>query len=311
MASTTKIMTALVAIRQYDLEKVVVIEPKWSGIEGSSMYLRVGESLRVIDLLFGLLLASGNDAAEALAGIHRSGAEGFVHDMNMLAEELGLESTHFENPSGLDGNEHYSTALDMARLTAAAMKDPIFSKIVSTSSIRIGDRYFENHNRLLKEIDACGVKTGYTKSCGRCLVSAKEQNGRMLICVTLSAPDDWVDHKALYTYGFSQFSDVTLHGAGDCGSVELVNSERKVSRLYTAESYYGWYRLQDLEKVSVKIFGPRFWYGTVTVGEVYGRLCVLYDKEIVFETPVYFADTSGERLPEKSRWRQLMDFIFG
>lgn len=309
MASTTKIMTALVALEQYDLHQTVTIEKAWTGIEGSSMYLKTGENLTVSDLIYGLLLASGNDAAAALAGLDPGGEAAFVEKMNQKAVLLGLENTHFENPSGLDGKGHHTTALELARLAAFALQNEMFAEIAGTQQIQVGGRWLNNHNRLLKELDACGVKTGYTKACGRCLVSAKEQNGRLLICVTLNDPDDWNDHKALFDYGFSQYRCVDVLGAGDCGSVPLVSSDRKVSRLYTVDSFSFWLTEKEREALRIQLCGPRFWYGAVTAGQTYGTVRVLLEDRLLFETPVYFADTAKAVQPEETwldRWIQYL-----
>ncbi len=309
MASTTKIMTALVALEQYDPGNVVTVKREWTGIEGSSMYLKPGERLSVSDLLYGLLLSSGNDAAVALGGMHPAGAVGFVDLMNGKAEELGLLHTHFDNPSGLDGETHHTTALELAILTAHAMQNELFAQIVSTKSIQVAGRWLSNHNRLLSEIDACGVKTGFTKSCGRCLVSAKEQNGRMLICVTLRAPDDWNDHKKLYDYGFSQYDWVDIVDAGECGLVPMVSADRKAIKLYISEPYRLWMTKQEENQLSVSLSGPRFCYGATKAGQQYGMLRVTVQNTRLFETPVYFAETAQEVRAE-SIWAKLINFIF-
>lgn len=310
MASTTKIMTALVSLEQYDLRQSVTVEKAWTGIEGSSMYLKTGEKLTVSDLLYGLLLASGNDAAAALAGLDPGGEEAFVEKMNQKVLDLGLENTHFENPSGLDGETHHTTALELAKLAACALENETFAEMVATQQIQVAGRWLTNHNRLLKEMDACGVKTGYTKSCGRCLVSAKEQNGRMLICVTLSDPDDWQDHKTLYAYGFSQYSSMEILGAGDCGSVPLVSSGKKASRLYTAESCSLWMTAEEVKNLRIELRGPRFWYGAVTAGQHYGTIKISLEGTVLFETAVYFADTSPAAEPELTLWEKLTYFLF-
>lgn len=310
MASTTKIMTALVALEQYDLQETVTVRKEWCGIEGSSIYLRAGEQLTVSDLLYGLLLESGNDAAAALAGLDSDGEQGFVQKMNEKAEALGLQHTHFENPSGLDGETHYTTALELAQIAAFAMKDPIFARIASTEQITVSGRTWTNHNRLLREIGACGVKTGFTKSCGRCLVSAKEQNGRMLLCVTLNAPNDWADHKVLYEYGFSRLQPYDLLGAGDCGSVPLISNERKVSRLYTNESFSVWLTEEQRQRMTISVCGPRFWYGATQAGQRYGTLQIRLDGQVLFETPVYFSENTREITPEPSRFSRWIDFLF-
>ncbi|MGM9662534.1 MAG: D-alanyl-D-alanine carboxypeptidase family protein [Oscillospiraceae bacterium] len=203
IASTTKIMTALAALRHYDLGETVQVKREQTLIEGSSMYLREGEELTVETLLYGLLLASGNDAAEALAQ-HCGSRERFVGWMNDLAAEIGMTNSSFANPSGLDEEGHYSTAYDMALLAAYALQDPTFARIVSTRSITVGDRTLTNHNKLLYQVEGCiGLKTGYTKAAGRTLVSCAERGGVRLIAVTLQDGNDWADHAALYEYGFA------------------------------------------------------------------------------------------------------------
>ena len=310
MASTTKIMTALVALDTYDLSQTVEIKREWCGIEGSSMYLKPGEALTISDLLYGLLLVSGNDAAEALAGLDAQGTSGFVGKMNAKAQALNLMQTHFDNPSGLDGETHYTTALELAKITASALENPVLCDIVSTQSAQVAGRWLKNHNRLLAEIDACGVKTGYTKSCGRCLVSAKQQNGRMLICVTLNAPNDWEDHKKLYEYGFSQYEWSDLLGAGDCGSIPLISSEKKCSRIYCNESFGTYLTKKELSQIQTCLIGPRFVYGSVSAGELYGSLQVCLNQHVLFETPVYFGSDSDETQPERNWLERCMDFMF-
>ena len=208
IASTTKIMTGLLITEDCDPDAVVTVPQEAVGIEGSSLYLKAGEQLTVRALLYGLLLHSGNDAAVALALAHSGSVGAFVEAMNGRARELGLRDTHFTNPNGLDAPEHYSTALDLARLTRAALQVPAFAEVVATRQITIEGRSFTNHNRLLWSLDgAIGVKTGYTRAAGRTLVSAVERNGRRLIAVTLCAPDDWQDHACLYDEAFAAFSE--------------------------------------------------------------------------------------------------------
>lgn len=308
MASTTKIMSALIALEQYDLNAVVTIRPEWCGIEGSSMYLKPGEQLRIEDLLYGLLLESGNDAATALAGLDSDGS--FVEKMNAKAAELGLKDTHFDNPSGLDGETHYTTAYELAKLTAYAMEQPAFARIVATQKAEIAGRTMVNHNRLLQELGASGVKTGYTMSCGRCLVSAKEENGRLLICVTLNDRDDWQDHKALYEYAFSIIQSTELIGAGDCGSVPLISSEKQTSRLYCNESFSCFLTAQQQARVTIRLCGARFCYGAVAAGQQYGELQVVLDERVLFETPVYFAENSKEIEIKATFFSRIFDFIF-
>lgn len=201
IASTTKIMTALVVLEHAAPDDVITVTPNHMA-EGSSMYLRAGETVRVEELLYGLLLCSGNDAALALTEC-AGGLTPFVALMNEKAAALGMAHTSFANPNGLDADGHYSTARDMAVLAAAAVENPTFRRICSSRSVTIGQRTMENHNRLLRQVEGCvGLKTGYTQAAGRTLVSCTEQDGCRLVAVTLQDGNDWADHAALYDYGF-------------------------------------------------------------------------------------------------------------
>lgn len=201
IASTTKIMTALVVLEHAAPDDVITVTPDHMA-EGSSMYLRAGETVRVEELLYGLLLCSGNDAALALTEC-AGGLTPFVALMNEKAAALGMAHTSFANPNGLDADGHYSTARDMAVLAAAAVENPAFRRICSSRSVTIGQRTMENHNRLLRQVEGCvGLKTGYTRAAGRTLVSCAERDGCRLVAVTLQDGNDWADHAALYDYGF-------------------------------------------------------------------------------------------------------------
>lgn len=201
IASTTKIMTALVVLEHAAPDDVITVTPNHMA-EGSSMYLRAGETVRVEELLYGLLLCSGNDAALALTEC-AGGLTPFVALMNEKAAALGMAHTSFANPNGLDADGHYSTARDMAVLAAAAVENPTFRRICSSRSVTIGQRTMENHNRLLRQVEGCiGLKTGYTRAAGRTLVSCTERDGCRLVAVTLQDGNDWADHAALYDYGF-------------------------------------------------------------------------------------------------------------
>lgn len=201
IASTTKIMTALVVLEHAAPDDVITVTPDHMA-EGSSMYLRAGETVRVEELLYGLLLCSGNDAALALTEC-AGGLTPFVALMNEKAAALGMARTSFANPNGLDADGHYSTARDMAVLAAAAVENPTFRRICSSRSVTIGQRTMENHNRLLRQVEGCvGLKTGYTQAAGRTLVSCTERDGCRLVAVTLRDGNDWADHAALYDYGF-------------------------------------------------------------------------------------------------------------
>lgn len=217
IASTTKIMTGWLACEFCDLDADFTVPEEAVGIEGSSIYLQAGESVSVRTLLYGTLLQSGNDAAAALAIAVCGSVEEFVAKMNARAQSLGLHNTHFDNPHGLDSDGNYSTARDLARLCCAALQNPRFAEAVATKTISFGERCFVNHNKLLWRLEGvCGVKTGYTRAAGRILVSAVRRGGRLLVAVTLSAPDDWNDHAKLYDAAFSQYTEIALATKGAC-----------------------------------------------------------------------------------------------
>ncbi|MEG0036057.1 MAG: D-alanyl-D-alanine carboxypeptidase family protein, partial [Oscillospiraceae bacterium] len=227
IASTTKIMTALVVIENCSPDEKIKILPEYAAVEGSSMYLKAGETYTVRDLLYGMLLASGNDAAATLA-YHCGGTiEGFAKMMNAKVEELGLHGTSFKNPHGLDAEGHYSTAADLAAITRSAMENELFAKIVSTKTYTVGEQSYMNHNKLLWNYEgAIGVKTGYTIAAGRSLVSCAERNGMRLICVTLSDPNDWCDHKALYDWGFSTYEYRQTLPSGIICEIPVISGEK-------------------------------------------------------------------------------------
>lgn len=215
-ASTTKIMTALIAAEQMPLSTTVTIPSEAVGIEGSSVYLTEGETLTLEELLYCTLLESANDAATAVAIAVSGSVEEFAVLMNQKCEDLGLTDTHFTNPHGLDHDEHYTTARELGIIAAAALQHDALKKIFSTYKMKVpapdgGVRVLINHNRLLRSVDGCiGVKTGYTKSNGRCLVSAAERDGLRLIAVTLDDGNDWHDHTVMLETGFEAYERVEL-----------------------------------------------------------------------------------------------------
>lgn len=266
MASTTKIMTALVVLETLPTDMPVTVPAEACGVEGSSIYLKAGEVMTVSDLLYGLLLASGNDAASALAIAAGGSVESFVSMMNERAASLGLKDTHFTNPSGLPDDDHYTTAYELALITCTALRNATFSQIVSTESIRIsGGRLVTNHNKLLWMYEhAVGVKTGFTKKAGRCLVSAAKKDDVTLVCVTLNAPDDWNDHIAALDYGFSKVQHRCIARRGDI-SVSLDTPDGKtVTAVNTADVYA--ITLAD-QKLTQKVFAPRFIYAPKALGQ--------------------------------------------
>jgi D-alanyl-D-alanine carboxypeptidase (penicillin-binding protein 5/6) len=224
-ASTTKILTALVVLEHLPLKLKVKVPKEAVGVEGSSLYLRQGEVLTVEDLLFGMMLRSGNDAAVALAVAVAGNVDNFAKLMNKRAVECGATNSNFVNPHGLHDENHYTTAIDLAYITAEAMKHNHFRHIVSMQKARIGEgesaRVIGNKNKMLWQYDgANGVKTGYTKNSGRCLVSAAKINGMQLIAVVLNHPNMWADSTALLDYGFDSFEMVDVEALcmfGDYG----------------------------------------------------------------------------------------------
>ena len=307
IASTTKIMTALVVCRQCNVLDRVQIPKEAVGIEGSSMYLREGEILTVQELLYGLMLHSGNDAAVALAIYCGGTVEGFVAMMNDQAHRLGLENTHFENPHGLDSPEHYSTARDLAILAAYAMEDPIFAKTVSTKSIRAGQRSLQNHNKLLWRLEgADGVKTGFTKAAGRILVSSATREGRRIVGVTINAPDDWNDHCALLEEGFSRYTVQTVVKAGDqIGTLEVLGGENSRVAVLAAEDFS--YSLAPEERPQLAIPGPGFVYAPAVEGAEAGYAYVLLEGKAIGKVPVMYGQTvEMVQEDEKSFWEKLL-----
>ena len=221
IASLTKIMTAIVAIERGNLKDQVKVGKNAYAKEGSSLFLKLGEEMSLENMLYGLMLRSGNDAAAAIAEHVGGSEEGFVMMMNEKAEELGLTGSHFMNPHGLDHDEHYSTANDLAKLTSYALKNPTFQEIVKTQTKTAPnpnekwDYKWGNKNKMLKMYEgADGVKTGYTKKAFRCLVSSATRNGQQLAVVTLNDGNDWNDHARMLDYGFEHYplQEITQKG---------------------------------------------------------------------------------------------------
>lgn len=291
MASTTKIMTTLLALEQGNLDEPFVVDSNAIKIEGSSMGLKEGDCLTIRDLCYGMMLPSGNDAANVVAIKIAGSIDEFVKMMNNKAQELGLKNTHFCTPSGLDTsekNEHHSTARDMALLTQKAMENSDFCEICSQSykQLTFGNpptnRVIRNHNKLLKEFDgACGVKTGFTKKAGRCLVSAAQRDGLKLIAVVLKDHDDWQDSKNLFEYGFSKFSlkelpsdfsDVKLNMAGQYDKAFYVKPE-KILKVHAS--------LEMMSNIKMQIKTDPFYFSPIEQGDIVGEVeYFLNDKSI-------------------------------
>lgn len=306
IASTTKIMTALIVCEQCNVLDRMRIPKEAVGIEGSSMYLKEGEVLTLQELLYGLMLSSGNDAAVALAIYCGGTVEGFAERMNDKAVSLGLTGTHFENPNGLDSPGHYSTARDLAKLTAYAMKNPIFYKTVSAKSVKIGQRCLTNHNKLLWRLDgADGVKTGYTKAAGRILVSSATRQGRRIIGVTIDAPDDWNDHCILLNEGFARYQNRQIVRAGQCvGTLEVVGGDGGRIQLMAQQDFS--YALAQEESPQLVFPGAGFVYAPVVEGAQAGFAYVLINGSAIGRIPVVYGATVEREAEEEPFWKKLL-----
>ena len=287
-ASTTKIVTAITVIQHCDnLDEVITVHNKSIGIEGTSIYLRKDEQLSVRDLLYGLMLRSGNDSAVALA-YHVGGTEDkFVDMMNELCVSVGTKNTHFANPHGLDEEAHYTTAYDLALVTAYALNNPIFKEIVSTKhhtipATNISEaRYLTNKNRLLNSLDGCvGVKTGFTSRAGRCLVSAIERNGITLVCVVLNCGPMFEESVALLNSAYNEydFSPITVAGEPIYNEYYIDNVRGQLN-LYTDETYI--FPIKDSEKDKLKVvYKLNELTKNVKEGEIVGEISVFYNNHL-------------------------------
>lgn len=309
IASVTKIMTAIVIIENCDLNETIKPKPEWCAIEGSSMYLDYNKTYTVRELLTGMLLVSGNDAATALA-CHLSGDErSFSARMNEKAKQLGLKNTSFRNPHGLDDPEHYSTAHDLAVLASYCMENEQFKQIVSSYSAKIKDRTYYNHNKLLVTYDGCiGLKTGYTIAAGRTLVSCAERNGMRLICVTLSAADDWNDHKKMLDYGFDNYI-MNTYGP-DSFKLELpVSSAAEDTASAVPENTLRLLTKKE-DKVDVKLEAPRILFAGGIKGEKVGKLTIFVNGELAAEQNLVYTESvpvdSSEHL---TAWEHLQRLL--
>ena len=305
IASTTKMMTALVVCEQCNVLDRMEIPKEAVGIEGSSLYLKEGEVLTLQELLYGMMLHSGNDAATALAIYCGGTVEGFAALMNDKARFLGLTGTHFVNPHGLDAPEHYSTARDLAILAEYAMKNPIFAQTVSTKSVRIGTRHLTNHNKLLWRVEgADGVKTGYTKAAGRILVSSAKRQGRRLIAVTIDDGNDWADHAALYEQGFSRYEEKQIVEKGQLlGSLQVFGGTQERVEVVAGEDFT--YALAKDEITEIRFGGSGLVYAPVVEGADAGYAYVCVDDKPVGKIAIKFTKTIEQQVPEKkSIWQR-------
>ena len=312
MASTTKIMTALLAIEEYTPEREIKVTSSMLGVEGTSMGLLAGDTVTLRGLVYGMLLQSGNDAANVTAITLGGSAEAFAQMMNHRAKEIGMKNTNFVTPSGLDDPDHYSTAYDMALLGCEAVKNTEFLSVCSQKSavVYYGNppyrRTLYNHNRLLSGYDgAVGIKTGFTKKSGRCLVSCAKRNGVTLVAVTLNAPDDWQDHREMLDYGFS----VVRSGEAVCPEnlqLPVVGGVADSVTLHCGEV-----RLAgETDSAETVVLTPRFLYAPVKAGQVVGEVRFVKNGRVTASAPIT-ADEGVElkTVPVKQQKQSLFDKI--
>lgn len=317
MASTTKLMTALVALSLAAPDTVIRTDARAVGVEGSSIYLIEGEELTLEQLLYALLLESANDAAASIAIGLSGSVEAFSDEMNRMARKMGLTNTHFTNPHGLDDEAHYTTARELAIIARAALENELIRTVVSTykatiphASLETG-RLLVNHNKLLRTYEGCiGMKTGYTKRSGRSLVSAAERDGVRLIAVTINAPDDWRDHTAMLDHGFSLYQSVVLCEKGALQySLPLVGGLQRSVLLKNTDAVRLTLPITAGEITQV-VECRRFEYAPVLKGGVYGYVHYRCDTdgdgkpETVASVPLY-AQSSVKRPAKRSFWAWL------
>jgi D-alanyl-D-alanine carboxypeptidase/D-alanyl-D-alanine carboxypeptidase (penicillin-binding protein 5/6) len=292
MASTTKIMTALITLEYAQRNNKVVTFTNEMIEEGSSMYLKVGEKVHLKDLCVGMLLPSGNDAATAAAIAIAGSKEKFAKLMNNRGKKIGMKNTNFVTPSGLDDDNHYSTAYDMALLMRECIKNKDFLEISGSKSKTVDfvnpkDKSvtYQNHNRLLSTYKYCiGGKTGYTMSAGRCLVTVAKKNNVTLIAVTLNDKNDWNDHMSMYEYGFSMVHKVRLKGQKI--QQNLVGGEKDLTTLDIKDKVI--YTTKENSQVTSKIILPPFAYAPIKKGNKAGMVIYyLGNKEIDREYLIY------------------------
>lgn len=292
MASTTKIMTALILAEQPNLDKRITVTKEMATVEGSSMGLLAGDSVSYYDLLYGMLLASGNDAANTTAISVSGSVDKFVKAMNLKAKSLGLKSTNFVTPSGLDDYKHYSTAYDMSVLTAFALKNKNFKAACSsyTKKLYYGNppynRTLTNHNKLLKSYEGLiGVKTGFTKKSGRCLVTAAERDGGQIIAVTLKDSNDWQTHRELLDFGFSSLTNAEL-------SVDLAKTalsvKNGIKKEITVKSEPIKIKIlpENIKNVETKVWLPSSIAAPVRTGDIVGKASYYLNGNLIAESNI-------------------------
>ena len=319
MASTTKIMTSILALEYGANNFMYSVTEEMVSVEGSSIGLLPGDKISLKTLVKGMLLESGNDAANSVAHIVGGSIDDFVSLMNYKAKELGMNSTSFETPSGLDGDNHYSSAFDMALLGSYAIKNPEFRQICSSHNqiVYYGNepyrRVFSNNNKLLKLYDgAFGIKTGFTKKSGRCLVSAVQKDGKTLVAVTLNAPDDWNDHIKMYDYSFPLVKAYNLSCDVEDVDANVVGGDKTSVSVKMNEVTSFTTSNQDFSYTS-KIFINKFLYAPVYCGDIVGFV-EFYDKNSKLISKAYLVANESVNIVSKEQknnkfFDKIIDFF--
>lgn len=313
MASTTKIMTAITAIENCDdLDKTFEISPKAVGVPGTSLYLRKGEVFSTRDLLYGLMLISGNDASVAI-GEHISGTiSKFVDLMNKTAKKIGATNSHFDNTHGLDSKTHCTTAYDLALITSYAMQNPTFKEIVSTKNAKITNadgktRYLKNKNKLLNSFDGCnGVKTGFTDDAGRCLVSSAERDGMDVVCVVLNCGPMFEECSRFMEEAFASYKLYDLTKFYNLPSeIAVTNGRQESVKIGTFGEYL--YPLTDSEKESVQIKYElvKSLEAPIEKGQEVGKVEIYVGKDLHFSEKIF----TIESVRRNSLWQKLFDVL--
>lgn len=308
MASTTKIMTALLALEtmRATKNKEVEITEDMVRVEGTSMGLRSGDIVDLNALAQGMLLCSGNDAANAAAIAVSGNIENFIFLMNEKAKLIGMKDTKFSTPSGLDKDGHHSTAKDMALLGAYAMENDDFAKIVSQKNMKVKFINpskvvsYKNHNKLLKLYNGCiGIKTGFTKAAGRCLVSCAEKNGARLICVTLNAPSDWDDHIKLYNFGFENTECKVFDDRNFKAEIPIKNSQDEKILAIGISSFSRTFKKGEGDKVVRSVEVPKIYEGNIQKGQTIGKVVYYLDGKAIGSNDVVSNSEFIKKVPKK------------
>ena len=296
MASTTKILTSLIAIESGMLSNEIVITPDMVSVEGTSMGLLEGDRVSLDELVHGMLLQSGNDAANATAVYIGGNLETFADLMNARAKEIGMMNSNFVTPLGLDSDDHYSTAYDMALLGREAVSDRKFLSVCSKQkeTLTYGNppyrRTLYNHNKLLGFYDyVLGIKTGFTKKSGRCLVSYAKKNGIGLVAVTLNAPNDWMDHKKMFDFGFKQIKSKEIKPVLP-DKINVVGSD--VESIAISSNSYVYSHLNNV-RIGTSVFIEKFIYAPINVGDIVGYWNVYADNERIDSIPIVASECAS------------------